>query len=301
MRTLGIDIAGGPGKSLDLALVDWPEKTGTPAEVRWSMLPIGIKNRDYPVFDFPKIAAATAEGNLSEVSTLTLGIVSHVCQRLGKVLEGLEISVDDLDVVAIDSPSGFSRNQLGHGRATEKVGRHLGLGKHYQPYFQMTPSVACGRVRGNDWSWMMFGMASYHCFSKSLKTDPDSWQSFLLNGFRNASGGLGGRIIEVFPRATTQFIRSLDNKGNRIGSNVDKALGQLRGAEHEAETIRWALNKGNATGSDRADALLAALTALGIVYPDQFKMVALRHNQPSKYAPIPSDWDREGVIYVLGA
>ncbi|MFH0825195.1 MAG: hypothetical protein V2B18_20785, partial [Pseudomonadota bacterium] len=81
---------------------------------------------------------------------------------------------------------------------------------------------------------------------------------------------------------------------------ITTVLDSLRNSDHEADLIRRALRTGSRTGADQADAVLAALTTLGHVYPDTFSSVMLRHDDPSNYRPLLPDWDREGVVYVLG-
>lgn len=299
MQTLGIDIAGAPGRYLSLALVKWDDRLTGVHSVTWAEMDLGRRNTGYPTFDFEQIRMAVRDGDLGRVSTLSYSIATHVSAGLTRAMGLLEVQPKDIGVIAIDSPSGFSRNLVGHGRATEKVGRHFGLSRPYQPLFQMSPSLLCGDEKRNHWSWMIFGMAAFYFFSTSLVPSSHSWRSFLSDGVPSAAKGIGNRVIEVFPRATTQYARRLTANGDMTIQNLLIALHSLDGASYERSLIRQVLQTGARTGSDRADALLAALTTLGQVYPGSFRSVPLNHECPSKYSPLPPDWNREGIIHLL--
>jgi len=299
MISIGIDIAGAPGKSFDLAIVRWGATPNTKSSVSWGTLPLGRPNAGYPIFHFVRIARACRRGNIPQIARLSYPIALFVSRALGVQLASMGVDTSSRIIVAIDSPSGFSRNVHGHGRATEKVGRHFGLGGAHQPYFQMSPSIACSRIRGNQWAWMLFGIATFFAFSCRFSPSLQTWGDFLRDGFASVPGGLGGNLLEVFPRATIQYARSSAGTGRGTIGNLQQIIGGLQNAAPEINLILQSLQTGQKTGSDRADALLAALTTLGKIYPRTFTITALQHANPSKYSPIPPDWSREGIIYTV--
>lgn len=300
MLSLGIDIAGAPGKSLTLALVRWGG-LGAPSPVAWDVVPLGKLGSGYPAYKWQQIVHAAGQGNLPVVASLSYTIADHVCAGLRQAIGRLGVQ-GKIDVFAIDSPSGFSRNTSGHGRATEKVGRFFGLGGQCRAYFQMTPSVACGRVRGNQWAWMLFGMATFHAIGSNFAVSPQSWEQFLVAGLGSTPGGVGGNIIEVFPRATVQYLRYVASQQTQKLIDLKKALGLLTNAAPEVALIRSVLQSGARSASDRADALIAAMTTIGSAYPTKFSATALQHHSPSNYASAGSavPWHQEGVVYVVG-
>jgi hypothetical protein len=300
MISIGIDIAGAHGKRFDLAIVRWGSTLNTASHVTWGTLPLGHPNTGYPIFHFARIATACRLGNFSQIATLSYPIALFVSRALGAQLANAGVDISSSVIVAIDSPSGFSRNIHGHGRATEKVGRHFGLsGAHHQPYFQMSPSIACNRLHGNRWAWMLFGMGTFFAFSCRFNPSPSAWEDFLRDGFASVPGGLGGNLLEVFPRATIQYARYSASTGGGTIGNLRQIIGSLQNAAPETNLILQSLQTGKKTGSDRADALIAALTTLGKIYPYSFTMTALQHGNPSNYFPLPPDWIREGVIYTV--
>lgn len=299
MISIGIDVAGAPGKSFDLAIVRWGSSLNTASHVAWGTLPLGHPNAGYPTFHFARIASACRLGNFPQIAAFSYPIALFVSRALGVQLANVGVETNSSVIVAIDSPSGFSRNTHGHGRATEKVGRHFGLSGAHQPYFQMSPSIACNRLRGNQWAWMLFGMATFFAFSCRFSPSPSTWENFLRDGFASVRGGLGGNLFEVFPRATIQYARYSAGTGGVTIGNLRQIIGSLQNAAPETNLILQSLQTGQKTGSDRADALLAALTTLGKIYPYSFTMTALQHGNPCNYLPLPPDWIREGVIYTV--
>ena len=285
----------------NVPLTRWGASSQTPASVAWEAVPLGKLGTDFPTFQWPQIVSAAGQRNLSLVANLSFPIAEHVCLRLQAAFARLGVH-GAIDVFAIDSPSGFSRNTLGHGRATEKVGRFFGLGGQHQAYFQMTPSIACGRPRGNQWAWMLFGMATFHAIAAKFSVSRPSWDQFLLDGFGCIPKSLGGNVVEVFPRATVQYLRYVAIQQPQKLVDFQQALAALTHAPAEVLLIRSALNTGERTGSDRADALIAGLTTLGAVYPASFVTTGLSHPGPGNYAMATAaiPWCQEGVVYVLG-
>lgn len=301
MLSLGIDVAGAPGKALTIALIRWGVSLQTPAAIAWETVPLGKLGSDYPAFQWPPIVSAAAHSNLPLIAQCSFPIATYVCLHLEKAFARLGVQ-GKIDVFAVDCPSGFSRNTLGHGRATEKVGRFFGLGGQHQAYFQMTPSIACGRPRGNQWAWMLFGMAAFHAIGANFSVSRPSWEQFLRKGFDCIPKGLGGNVVEVFPRATMQYLRHVANQRPQTLADFQRVLAALTDAQDEVSLIRRALNTGKRTGSDRADALIAGLTTLGAVYPASFVTTGLSHPCPKHYAMTTATipWCQEGVVYVLG-
>jgi hypothetical protein len=288
--TLGIDIAGAPGRQFDLALINWEN-----SEVFWERMPLGTRGKDYPTYDFNQIRIATADGDIEKIAELSYNIVRHVGERLRNSFNNFNIILEDIDIIAIDSPSGFSRNTIGHGRATEKVWRYFlptDRRRGFIVNFQMSPSISCGRERGNHWSWIIFGMGAFHTIDNNFQFDKKTWLNFIQNGIRNKE-----KVIEIFPRVTIQSIRM---QGNDTITILIKILNNLRNSHIENGLIKIALYNGKRTGNDRADSLIAALTTLPFVYPDRFRSITLKNANPRNYNPINSiPWDREGVIYTL--
>lgn len=288
--TLGIDIAGAPGRQFDLALINWEN-----SEVFWERMPLGTRGKDYPSYDFNQIRTATADGDLEQIAEYSYNIVAHVGERLCNSFNNLNIMLKDIDVIAIDSPSGFSRNTMGHGRATEKVWRYFlptDKRRDFSVNFQMSPSISCGREHGNNWFWIIFGMGAFHILDNNFRFDKKTWLNFIQNGIKNKE-----KIIEIFPRVTIQSIRI---QGNDAIAILIKILNKLKNTQIENEFIKNALYNGQRTGNDRADSLIAALTTLPFVYSDRFRSITLKNANPKNYNPINSiSWDREGVIYTL--
>jgi hypothetical protein len=146
---------------------------------------------------------------------------------------------------------------------------------------------------------MLFGMATFFAFSCRFNPSQSTWEDFLRNGFASVPGGLGGNLLEVFPRATIQYARYSAATGRGTIGNLQQIISGLQNAAPETILILQSLQTGLKTGSDRADALLAALTTLGKIYPHLFTMTALQQGNPSNYLPLPPNWTQEGVIYTV--
>ena len=295
MLTLGIDIAGAPGRKFDLAFIEWDNSFKNKSNVYWSSVPLGTRNNDYPNYNMEEIRKAADNGNLEAITNLTYTILTHVAERLNIAIQGIGIDLNKLRAIAIDSPSGFSRNQIGHGRATEKVWGRLIQGHERNDLnvaFQMSPSIACRRMHNNNWFWMIFGMAAFHILENNYHVDNRSWSDFLKNGLANRNN-----VIEVFPRVTIQNIRK---QGVHAVSIIKQIVNNLDNIYNESQLIYNSLDSGNGTASDRADAVISAMTMLPFVYPEKFKLVPLMHILPTNYQPIdPIPWEQEGVIYTL--
>ncbi len=295
MVSLGIDIAGAANRHFDLALVEWGESFNSNSNVFWHRMPLGVKNVDYPSYDKEAIREATASGNLEEISHLSFTIIDHLSERLSKSLHKLNIKCNNIDIIAIDSPSGFSRNYIGHGRATEKVWGRFVINMDYNKFgvnFQMSPSIKCGRERGNDWFWIIFGMAAFHLLDNNFTSNIDLWFNFLRDGIINRD-----RIIEIFPRVSIQYLRI---QHNITIEAIQKVVNNIQNTNNESILIKRALNDGQRTGNDRADALIAALTTLPFVFPGYFESIPLMHNNPKNYQSIDNiPWDKEGLIYAF--
>jgi hypothetical protein len=296
MMTLGIDIAGAPNKHFDLALVEWGNKFGDKSNVFWTRLPLGSRKDDYPNYNTEGIRRATKQGDLENIAKLTFDILDKISNRLNKSIRDFGIGLQDIDVIAIDSPSGFSRNLIGHGRATEKVWKRFKSqnGINYNVSFQMSPSISCNKYRGNSWFWMIFGMAAFHLLDNEFRFNNGSWLSYLVNGVINKDN-----VIEIFPRVTIHSLRMQKYYSIEI---LSKILNNLDDSKTECQLISKALKDGKKTGSDRADALISALTPLPFIYPEYFKLISLMHDDPSNYQCIGDiPWDKEGIIRTLKA
>ena len=316
MYRLGIDIAGAPGGNFHLSLINWgPEPHASP-QIHWGLMHLPLTVADgYPDFDFPQIRAAASPGNIDMVADLSFPIYDFVRANLDVSVVNLchaaNIERNQITVVGIDSPSGFSRNTMGHGRVTEKVAPlwGIGLNGNFRVVFQMTPSVACGRPHGAEWYWMLFGMAAFYAFESNFHHNLQGWRNYLLNGLAIANQALPWHVIEVFPRATIQYLRSQNHHipaANIIQNFLDNMIMPLIHNSHDQISIE-ALNRinevlqnGEPTMNDYADALIAALTTLPSIMPDQYHYMTLEGDTPTDYAPLPpNNRQQEGRIFLL--
>lgn len=314
MYSLGIDIAGRKGRNFDLALINWgPAPHATPI-IHWAVLPLPAnENAGYPNFNFPEILHAQEVGNINLIAQLSFPICDFVQLNLQEAVNALcnaaAIQIDQILAVGIDSPSGFSRNTVGHGRATEKVARHFGIGQngHYKIVPQFTPSMECGIEFESPWGWILFGMAAFYAFESNFQGNQAGWTAFLENGLGAALPALPAHIIEVFPRATIQYLRHQNAQppqGQQIpafqAAVINPLINNNPGAGLELGLINAVLGNGRPTKNDRADALLAALTTLPTIVPNQYDYIQLQNPAPTNYAPLPPQWQQEGIITVFG-
>ena len=135
----------------------------------------------------------------------------------------------------------------------------------------MTPSICCGNLHRGTWFWMLFGMAAFYAFVNKFQFEETTWLNFIQNGYRKEN------IIEVFPRATIQYLRQ---QGQGAVETLQHVLNNLQNAERERHLINYALETGESTGSDKADALIAALTMLPFIDANQFGFTLLKADNP---------------------
>ncbi|MGO9952880.1 MAG: hypothetical protein ACLPN1_11820 [Dissulfurispiraceae bacterium] len=290
---IGIDIAGAPGGCFDIALITWDEVS----DVHWARMPLGAVGNGYPAFNFNEIKVAAEQGNTDTIASLSVKIGNYVTSSLKTSIEALlhpfRIDCRDIAAIGIDSPSGFSRNTMMHGRATERVSNHFGIGQrgNFPVYFQMTPSICCGKINNGTWFWMLFGMAAFYAFVNKFHFEETTWRSFIQNGYEKEN------IIEVFPGATIQYLRQ---QGQGAVETLQHVLNNVQHAEAECHLIKQALETGESTGSDKADALIAALTMLPFIDDNQFGSTLLKTANPENYMPCsPNHWNQEGIINLL--
>jgi len=289
MYSVGIDIAGARHRSFHVALIKWGLPLGHKSYFYLEEMPL----RNSPDFDQENIRRAAGTGNLENIAKLSFPIVQFLSKSfsasLNKLFGKQNIKLSDINIFGIDSPCGFSRNVIGHGRATEKVISRFGIGGGQFPiYAQMTPSISCNRSHGAPWFWMLFGMAAFYLLECNFRYSEGSWLNFFKNGIQT------DKVIEVFPRITIQYIRK---QGDSAKANLTGVLSSLQGADNECRLINDALSTGNSTRNDRADALIAALTTLPSIYLDIFAYEIFKRDNPANYqcsGQIP--WKKEGVI-----
>jgi hypothetical protein len=189
---VGVDVGGRPEKGFDLCFVDW--RSGAMAHVEFVRVP----HRS----ELPPTSAMRPliwQGNLRELSRLTIRAAAPVAKDLwGTIVR----HAPEVRGVFIDSPSGFSRNILGHGRLTEKQSL-LGVS------FQSTPSIACGREHGGDWAWLVYGMAAHLGCVRRGEFSEAEWLDGLTRGCSSTTQPTAPGLItrECFPTATISRLR----------------------------------------------------------------------------------------------
>ncbi|HQU43998.1 MAG TPA: hypothetical protein PK867_14360, partial [Pirellulales bacterium] len=280
---VGIDVGGRIDKGFDLCFLKFSQ--GALADIAFESCP------------YPCALPATAQlrqpvatGNFAALARLTHPAASNVAARLWA-----KVGARSPNGAFIDSPSGFSRNQRGHGRATEKVAYH-GV------WFQCTPSVAINRQHEGDWNWLVYGMVAYMAFVFSgNQFSEEEWKHALENGLYSSTRQLQGRHVrECFPTATVAVLREDPVRCGRVQQ-------LLAGHQHLAEVtaVNEYLNQGvfgvkqRRPLFDRADALVAGLSSLPFALPQLYREVERTPQDPVRWLGHAGDDILEGRIAVV--
>jgi hypothetical protein len=188
---IGIDVGARPHKGFDLCRVEW-------ANGRVADLKFASQQHSEPMPPTDSLRSHVSCGDVSSLAELTHPSASKTAAALWPVIE--KLAAGALNGVFIDSPSGFSRNRLGHGRLTEKKSLK-GVS------FQSTPSLCCGREHGGDWAWLIYGMVAFaSCLHRGGFTLED-WLFALNEGLYQPSTSASIAIRECFPTASISVIR----------------------------------------------------------------------------------------------
>ena len=195
----------------------------------------------------------------------------------------------------IDSPSGFSRNQHGHGRATEKVA-YRGV------WFQCTPSVAINRQHRGDWNWLVYGMVAYMAFIHSGdQFEETDWRHSLENGLYSQARGLQGRHLrECFPTATVAVLREDPARCDRVQQLLEphQHLQEVVAVQGYLQHGVFAVKQQHPL-YDRADALVAGLSSLPVALPRVFREVERTPRGQVRWRGNDGDDMLEGRIAVV--
>ena len=198
--------------------------------------------------------------------------------------------------VFIDSPSAFSRNTIGHGRLTEKQSLS-GVS------FQSTPSISCGSEHGADWGWLLYGMVAFAACRHQGRFTLEQWMEALSDGLFVSTHEGPAVVREVFPTATISHLRS---RGR--GQEVQGLIRGLRGADAERQVVEAYLESGvqavkepGQSLFDRADALVAALSALPYARPSFHESTGWPATGSGRWRPAVADAHLiEGAVALPG-
>ena len=251
---LGIDVGGRVDKGFDLCFLTY---NGT------SIDNIEFERCEYPQALPPtdELRQATMEADFRTLADLTYPASVKTATALwGKV------SKRQVRGIFIDSPSGFSRNQNGHGRLTEKVS-YRGV------HFQCTPSVAASREHRGQWNWLVYGMVAFAtCLHYGPQFSKAEWEGAFREGLYFRTRHLQRCIVrECFPTVTVSVLR------NRQRADQVCQLLCAHSDRQEVKEVLSYLQNGVAAVKcakplyDRADALVAALSSLPHALPNQFQ------------------------------
>lgn len=280
---VGIDVGGRIEKGFDLCFLAFTQ--GKRASIEFEPCP-------YPHALPPtaQMREPVAAGDFGQLAQLTYAAAIEIAAELWR-----RIAKRSPRGAFIDSPSGFSRNQRGHGRATEKV-VYRGV------WFQCTPSVAVNREHRGDWSWLVYGMVAYMAFLHSGEEFcEDEWMRALQNGLYSPTRQLQARYVrECFPTATVAVLREDQARCERVQQ-------LLLAHQHlpEVTAVRSYLQQGVFAVKqqhplyDRADALVAGLSSLPYALPQMYQEVERLPRTAIRWLGNPGDDILEGRIAVV--
>jgi len=274
---VGIDVGGRQEKGFDLCVTEWQK--GLLKSVRWQRLRHAIL-----MPPTSSLRSLVRDGGLSSVAAATYASASATAAALWHVIQPLGATG-----VYIDSPSAFSRNCRGHGRLCEK--RSLtGVS------FQSTPSIACGNEHGGDWGWLLYGMVAFSACLHQGQLTGVQWVQDLEKGTFTRCDSAGIVLRECFPTATISVLRSHKREADAGRSlsghdslrEVQAVLGYLKYGVKGVKRPNDALY-------DRADSLVAALTALPYV-ADNFQEQSNWPISGGRWAGIAGEEQIEGLF-----
>ena len=292
--SFGIDV-GGHDKGSDIAEIQWSASGDNIHSVRFHRLP--SRHRDgCALIDADAVRTLVAKGDVEQLATVTYPAAQYIATRVRNIVGDCPAQA-----IAIDCPSGFSRNVLGHGRATEKIQKQFGLVKPFSVSFQSTPSLHCQREHGGSWVWMILGMALFASLRDVRKEmDESEWHDFLADG-PDEQGPL-----EAFPSATVQYLRQQRN-ADAI-ARIRHLIGSMEASEDQGRDVLvrakncllMALINGPKPLDDRTAALIAALSTLPSVFPEHYAPVRMVPDAARRLKHQTSGRGREGVVTMIG-
>lgn len=285
---VGVDVAGRPSKGFTLCFLEFTAET--------------LKDISFGGIPYDSISQMPPTTALRD--TVRRGDLEQLARMTWNAAESLSATFDEMVVsrrpqgVFIDSPTAFSRNTLGHGRATEKVS-YRGVS------FQCTPSTACNRTHGGDWNWLVYGMVAYASLRGTQLTE-DVWRHALVNGMYAdfVSFATDIHVRECFPTATVSVLRTQDGAAPLVSSILAPFTDNAR-CGSEVRAVHGYLERGvsavktRAALYDRADALVAGLLALPQVMPKTFRETEREPLPGRKWRGADVDLEREGRIAVV--
>lgn len=280
---VGIDVGGRMDKGFDLCFLTFS---------KGGLLGITFEACRYPCAlpATAQLRAPVAAGDFAQLAHLTHQAALEIAAALWA-----RVSNRSPRGAYIDSPSGFSRNRRGHGRATEKVA-YRGV------WFQCTPSVAISRQHGGEWNWLVYGMVAYMAFMYSGNPFSETeWRHVLEYGLYTPTRQLQGRHVrECFPTATVAVWREDSARCGRVQQ-------LLAGHQHlpEVTVVQAYLQQGVFAVKqqrplyDRADALVAGLSSLPLALPQVYREVERTPQGQVRWLGNAGDDMLEGRIAVV--
>jgi len=282
---VGIDVGGRIDKGFDLCVLTFSKGNLKNIEFKRCTYPCALPPTDV-------MRGLVAAGNFSELSRQTYESATKIADKLWSMIGNLI-----LRGAFIDSPSGFSRNQAGHGRATEKVS-YRGV------TFQSTPSVIIRREHRGDWSWLVYGMVAYTALLYSGGNfSKEQWRDALTNGLYGSTRQLQAlHVRECFPTATIAVLRE---DQERVTKAIIQQLLHIDKDRPEVKVVVDYLQKGvfavkkRGPLYDSADALVAALSSLPYAAPEIYREVERMPQGNIRWRGNPGDDILEGRISVV--
>jgi len=285
---VGVDVGGRPAKGFTLCFLEFGD--GALKNITFDSIPYDHRSQMPPTVALRELVA---RGSLPAVARETWNAASS----LSAIFQN-KVANRQPQGVFVDSPTAFSRNTFGHGRATEKVS-YRGVS------FQCTPSVKCHRPHGGDWNWLLYGMVAYASL-RGNEITKKAWEESLVEGMYQGFNSPSHRfhVRECFPTATVSVLREQANAAaevieilapfsddQRVHDEVDAVNKYLRCGVAAVKT-RAALY-------DRVDSLVASLLALPQVMPTRFRESERGPREGVNWTGNPDDVGIEGRIAVL--
>jgi hypothetical protein len=279
----GIDIGARLDKGYDLCFLGFVKGVLTSVTFEPCPYPRALPSTS-------QMRGIVAAGDFRHLACLTYNAAVEIAAELSR-----KLATRSPRGVFIDSPSGFSRNQRGHGRATEKV-------RYRNVRFQCTPSTAAKREHRGDWSWLVYGMVAYMAFlHRGQEFSKDAWSLALRNGLYCPTRKLHDRYLrECFPTATISVLREDQARCER----VQRLLHPHQDIPEIAVVLAY-LNRGVSAVKqrsplyDRADALVAGLSSLPYALPQICQEVERLPRTGIRWLGNPGDDLLEGRIVVV--
>ncbi len=274
---VGIDVGGRPDKGFDLCITEW--SGGLLADACWARVP-----HSTPLPSTSSLRAFVCDGELSALADATYTSAAATAADLWR-----ELARHHPGGIYVDSPSAFSRNQLGHGRLCEKASI-TGVS------FQSTPSLACGSEHGGDWGWLVYGMVAFAACLHCGELGEEEWMAVLENGTHARFNSPQFLLRECFPTATISVLRAHNRE-----ADVSRALSRKADLPAVGAVLDYlergvkAVKQPRKPLYDQADALVAALGALPHV-AEGFRELPNWPAASDRWQADPGDEDLEGTF-----